>query len=57
MQWVCVYFCYAGAQERAEEVFVAFELGLEDYEGEGGFWVGVGGCIFDVGDLSRQSTM
>lgn len=46
-----VDFRKAGAEEGAGEVFEAFELGLEDYEGEGGCGGWGGGEGFDEGDL------
>ena len=47
-----VDFREAGAQERAGQVFEAFEFGLEDYEGEGGFRIRAGGAVFYERDLS-----
>ena len=49
---VCVEFRDTGAQERANEVFEAFEFGLQDYEAEVGAGVRVAGCVFDELDLA-----
>ena len=46
-----VDFREAGAEEGAGLVFEAFEFGLEDYEGEGGFGIGAGGKVFYERDL------
>ena len=46
MEGKSVDFREAGAQERAGQVFEAFEFGLEDYEGKRGFRIRAGGAVF-----------
>lgn len=51
VQGMAVDLCEAGAQVAAHEVFVAFELGLDDNEGKIGLGVHVARELFDFFDL------
>ena len=56
VEGVGVDFGDAGAHVGADEVFEAFEFGLEDDEAEGGPGVGVVALVFDEFDLCERVT-